>query len=40
MLEEMEFSLSDMADPEKQIQVGRLLSARYLVVGELIAWRR
>jgi curli biogenesis system outer membrane secretion channel CsgG len=36
VLQEQEFSLSDLADPSKQIEIGRLLSANYIVVGEVI----
>ena len=34
-LEEMEFSLSGIADEANQIQVGKLLSVRYLVYGSI-----
>jgi len=36
MLEEMEFSLSDLTDTGRQLEVGRLLSARFIIFGELI----
>lgn len=36
MLEEMEFSLSDLTDTGKQLEVGRLLAARFIIFGELI----
>jgi TolB-like protein len=36
LLGEMEFSLSDLAESETQIEVGKLLAANYLVFGELI----
>jgi len=36
VLEEMEFSLSGIADETNQIQVGKLLSVRYLVYGSII----
>lgn len=36
LLEEMEMALSDVADPEAQLVVGRLLAADYILFGELI----
>lgn len=36
LLEEMQFSLSDLADSGRQIEVGRMLAAGYIVFGELI----
>ncbi|MBE3064469.1 MAG: hypothetical protein IMZ69_05570 [Spirochaetes bacterium] len=36
LLEEMEFSLSDLADSGRQAEVGRMLAAGYMVFGELI----
>lgn len=36
MMQEMEVSVSDLADADKQLQVGKLLAARYIVFGELI----
>jgi len=36
LLEELEFSLSDLADSGRQAEVGRLLAAAYIVFGELI----
>lgn len=36
LLEEMEMSLSDMADPAAQIEVGKLLAAGYIVYGEIV----
>jgi len=33
---EQELSLSDLADAEQQIRIGRLISARYIVFGEVI----
>jgi len=36
LLEEMEFSLSDLADSGAQAEVGRILAAGYMVFGELI----
>ncbi len=36
LLEEMEFSLSDLADSGRQVEVGRMLAAGYIVFGELI----
>jgi TolB-like protein len=36
VLQEQEFGLSDLADPSKQIEVGKLLSANYIVIGEVI----
>ena len=36
ILEEQEFSLSDLADESKQIQIGKFLSAEYIVFGEII----
>ena len=36
MLKEQEFSLSDMADHQSQIQIGKLLSAQYIVLGDII----
>jgi TolB-like protein len=35
ILEELEFSLTDLADPENQIKVGRLLAASYLITGNI-----
>lgn len=36
LLEEIEFSLSDLADSGRQGEVGRMLAAGYMVFGELI----
>jgi TolB-like protein len=36
LLDEMEFSLSDMADPAKAAQLGKLMAADYLVQGIII----
>jgi len=36
ILGEQEFSLSDLADESKQIQIGKFLSAEYIVFGEII----
>lgn len=36
LLKEMEISLSDMADSATQIKVGQMLTANYLVFGEII----
>jgi TolB-like protein len=36
VLEEIEFALSDLADTTKQVEVGRMLAAKYLVFGEII----
>jgi TolB-like protein len=36
LLEEMEIALSDMADPEVQLEVGKLLAADYILFGEII----
>jgi TolB-like protein len=36
LLQEAEFSLSDLADTATQVEVGKLLAAGYLVFGELI----
>ena len=36
ILEAQEMSLSDLADPKGQIQIGKLLSAQYLIVGQMI----
>jgi hypothetical protein len=35
VLEEIEFALSDLADATKQIEVGKMLEATYLVFGEI-----
>jgi len=35
IIEEMEFSLSDMADEGNQIRIGQLLAANYLVTGNI-----
>jgi hypothetical protein len=35
-LEKIEFALSDLADATKQVEVGRMLSAKYLIFGEII----
>jgi TolB-like protein len=35
IIEEMEFSLSDLADESNQIRIGRLLAANYLVTGNI-----
>lgn len=35
IIEEMEFSLSDLADEGNQIRIGRLLAANYLVTGNI-----
>jgi TolB-like protein len=36
VLEEIEFALSDLADATRQVEVGKMLAARYLVFGEII----
>jgi len=36
ILEEMEISLSDLADTEIQIEVGKMLIANYIVFGEIV----
>ncbi len=36
LLEEMEVSLSDLADPKTQITVGKLLTADFLIFGEIV----
>jgi len=36
ILEEMEFALSDLADSNKQLELGKLLAAGYIVFGEII----
>jgi TolB-like protein len=36
MMQELELSVSDLADPDKQLEVGRLLAAKYMIFGELI----
>ncbi len=36
ILMEQEFSLSDAADSSKQLEIGRLLSARYILSGEVL----
>ena len=36
VLEEIEFALSDLADAAKQVEVGKMLAAKYLVFGEII----
>jgi TolB-like protein len=36
VLEEIEFALSDLADATKQVEVGKMLAARYLVFGEIV----
>jgi TolB-like protein len=35
LLEEMEFSLSDLTDPSSQAEVGKILSATHLVMGNI-----
>ena len=36
LLKEMEIALSDLADSQTQLEVGKLLAARYMVYGEII----
>jgi len=36
ILEEMEISLSDLADTETQVEVGKMLTAGYIIFGEII----
>jgi TolB-like protein len=36
ILEEQELSLSGLTDESRQIEIGKLLSAEYLIIGELI----
>lgn len=36
LLEEMEIALSDLADSQTQLEVGKLLAAKYMVYGEII----
>ncbi len=36
VLKEQELSLSDFSDSENQVRVGKLLSAKYIIVGEII----
>jgi len=36
VLEEIEFALSDLADTTRQVVVGKMLAAKYLVFGEII----
>ena len=36
VLEEIEFALSDLADTTKQVEVGKMLVAKYLVFGEIV----
>ncbi len=36
VLEEIEFALSDLADATRQVEVGEMLAAKYLVFGEII----
>lgn len=36
VLKEQEFGLSDLADQETQVRIGMLLSAEYIVIGEII----
>jgi len=36
ILEEIEFALSHLADTTKQVEVGKMLAAKYLVFGEII----
>ncbi len=36
LLEEQELSLSDLADDERQIRIGRMLAAQHIVLGEVI----
>jgi TolB-like protein len=36
LLKEQEFSVSDLADQEKSIKIGKMLSAKYVVLGEII----
>jgi TolB-like protein len=36
ILKEQEMSLSDLTDQAKQVQIGNMLSAQYLVIGEII----
>ena len=36
ILKEQEFSLSDLADQQNHIEIGRLLAAEYIVLGEII----
>jgi TolB-like protein len=36
LLEETEFALSDLADPDSQVELGRMLAADFMVFGNLI----
>lgn len=36
ILEEQELALSDLADPQGQVKIGLLVSAKYLVLGQMI----
>ena len=36
LLEEQELSLSDLADDERQLEIGRMLAAQHIVFGEVI----
>jgi len=36
LLEESEFALSDLADPDSQVELGRMLAADFMVFGNLI----
>jgi TolB-like protein len=36
VLEKVEFALSDLADANKQVEVGKMLAAKYLVFGEIV----
>ncbi len=36
LVKEMEFSLSDLADPATQVRVGKLLAATYILFGEIV----
>lgn len=36
ILEEMEISLSDLADTEEQVKVGKMLTAVYIIFGEIV----
>ncbi|MBA7685701.1 hypothetical protein ES703_94127 [subsurface metagenome] len=40
LLEEMEISLSDLVDSETQVEVGMLLAAGYIILGEIIDMER
>ena len=35
ILEEMEFSISDLSDQSQQVKIGRMLSADFLLVGSI-----